>query len=103
MSHVGFRDAMACMSHYISVIFTKIFCICNAFSFEAAVVGVGLAILGVVLSFIGYRMYGMLPTQKALMYMAVFFFVLGFLFHVVAELFGVNQWYCNNGHACKNI
>jgi hypothetical protein len=30
-------------------------------------------------------------------------FILGFLFHVLCEIAGVNRWYCKNGVACKKL
>ena len=32
--------------------------------------------------------------------MAIGFFVLGALTHLVCEFTGVNKWYCKNGRAC---
>jgi hypothetical protein len=61
----------------------------NNLIIEAIVVGIVNAILGYII------MKNIKNNIHAL-------FITGIIFHLGSEYFGVNKWYCYNGHACKN-
>ena len=74
---------------------------------EAVVVGIGVVVLGTVISFV-YRMFSKheLPPVcndwNKNFAMEICLFLTGFVFHILCEFAGVNKWYCTNGSACTN-
>tara|TARA_B100001057_G_scaffold405494_1_gene418480 strand:+ start:1430 stop:1660 length:231 start_codon:yes stop_codon:yes gene_type:complete len=64
---------------------------------EAVAVGVLVVLLGYVVI---YVMESMKLKMNRETQMAIGFFVLGALTHLVCEFTGVNKWYCKNGRAC---
>ena len=74
------------------------------YTIEAIWVGVGLVVVGLAVS---YTMISLTKTSSEYpqrddwFKMAVALFTSGVLFHVLAEVGGVNRWYCKNGDACR--
>tara|TARA_B100000941_G_C28091131_1_gene343652 strand:- start:223 stop:453 length:231 start_codon:yes stop_codon:yes gene_type:complete len=64
---------------------------------EAVAVGVLVVLLGYVVI---YTMESMELKMGRETQMAIGFFILGALTHLVCEFTGVNKWYCKNGRAC---
>jgi len=72
--------------------------------FEAFVVGLGIAIMGFIVSSI----IGLFTNNKKsdtrdwnkYYIMEIALFLTGFIFHLVCELLGINTWYCKYGRAC---
>lgn len=72
------------------------------FLLEAIVVGVGLTFLGMIITTLMY-LFGekKMPSIRAYALMSLLFFLMGFFFHILAEMMGINKWYCSQGYACK--
>jgi len=72
---------------------------------EALIVGIVVGIFGFIISTSLMFMNKNFTLKKYYFWKSVLFsyFLTGFLFHLVAELSGVNKWYCKNGNACKKV
>jgi hypothetical protein len=66
---------------------------------EAVVVGIMLTILGMILHLISKQI--MAHDMNNNVVLAVHFLVIGILFHILCEVFGLNKWYCKHGKACS--
>jgi hypothetical protein len=66
---------------------------------EALVVGVVLVVLGMILHLISMKF--MKHDMNDNLTLAVHFFVIGFIFHLLCEVTNVNKWYCKHGQACS--
>jgi len=64
---------------------------------EALFVGLGLMILGFLVLTLMKALFG-----SGWLVVALGLFVAGFLFHLTAEMTGVNRWYCLHGNACTS-
>ena len=69
---------------------------------EAIVVGLSVPIIAIALNFLLRRIVPTLDLNNWVN-MAWFLFITGLIFHLLAEILGINSWYCTNGTACKNI
>ena len=69
---------------------------------EASVIGLLTSVIGTLLSVLSmYQQPGF--TLKQIHFWPSLFitgFMTGFIIHVIAELSGLNKWYCKNGYAC---
>ena len=72
---------------------------------EALIVGIVVGIFGFIISTSLMFMNKNFSLKKYYFWKRVLFsyILTGFLFHLVAELSGVNKWYCKNGNACKKV
>ena len=72
---------------------------------EALIVGIVVGIFGFIISTSLMFMNKNFTLKKYYFWKWVLFsyILTGFLFHLVAELSGVNKWYCKNGNACKKV
>ena len=61
---------------------------------EAVLVGFGLVVLWYLFNFINKKF-----SNKDNIIISLF--VVGAIFHLIAEFSGVNKWYCSNGIACS--
>lgn len=61
---------------------------------EAVAVGFGLVVLWYLFNIINKRF-----SNKDNIIISLF--IVGALFHLIAEFSGVNKWYCRNGNACS--
>ena len=61
---------------------------------EAVAVGIGLVVLWYLFNIINKKF-----TNKDNIMITLF--IVGALFHLIAEFSGVNKWYCRNGNACS--
>ena len=70
---------------------------------EALIVGGVVGVFGFILSTCLMFINKDFSLKKYNFWMWVLFsyFITGFLLHLLAELTGVNKWYCKNGNACK--
>lgn len=73
------------------------------YTVEALIVGLGLAVVGLV---VGVPIYAAVnkkwPTGGCFYaFLLVTLFLSGVAFHLIAEWTGVNRWYCTNGNACS--
>ena len=65
---------------------------------EALVVGVVLVAIGMILHVLASKLKQHNMNENAVL--AMHFFIVGFIFHLIAEYTGINKWYCSNGNAC---
>jgi H+/Cl- antiporter ClcA len=72
---------------------------------EALIVGIVVGIFGFIISTSLMFMNKNFTLKKYYFWKWVLlsYILTGFLFHLVAELSGVNKWYCKNGNACKKV
>ena len=68
----------------------------NSFLMELLVVGIATAIVGLMVMSVLPKLFN---NQLANVGLALF--VTGLLVHLLAEVSGVNKWYCKNGYACS--
>ena len=72
---------------------------------EAVIVGILVVLIGFfVNSLLNYMTKNNKNLNKYLtndIRMIILLFFIGVLTHLLCEAFGLNKWYCNNGHACK--
>ena len=61
---------------------------------EASAVGLGLVLL--------WYLFNMLSEKVSKKdNLIISLFIVGAVFHLIAEFSGINKWYCKNGNACN--
>lgn len=70
---------------------------------EAVVVGISVALAGVVVTLLGKNKQKKLPAEcrnwNENYIMEITLFLIGFMLHLFFEFTGVNSWYCKHGNA----
>ena len=72
--------------------------------YEAFFVGVAIAIIGFIISFLLMYTDKNFSVKKYTFWRSVLlsYFVTGFIGHLLFEYVGLNSYYCRNGIACKS-
>jgi hypothetical protein len=70
---------------------------------EALVVGLGVSIIGTLISYLAMAYSNNSFNFKFDHWFSVIIseFLTGFLIHYLSEYYGLNKWYCKNGNACN--
>jgi len=69
---------------------------------ETIAVSAGTAVIGLIVSTLWMRASdGEWPTRHILVSVGLSLLVTGALVHLLAEVSGVNKWYCKHGAACQ--
>ena len=70
--------------------------------FESIIVGIVIGIVGICVYIAETQMYGRcLPSVTKLSGFFITLFMTGALSHILLEIGGGNNWYCNYGNACN--
>lgn len=68
---------------------------------EASIVGIATIIVGIIIYFLATVLFPTINLNSIYAHI-VMFFILGFSIHIIGEFTKVNDWYCDNGYACRS-
>jgi len=68
---------------------------------EASVVGIGLIVIGTIVSYLIAKFNNRNTKFLKNPGMFVALFLTGFVLHILCDITGVNKWYCKNCTGCK--